>query len=63
MRLGFSVVELGGSLGFGELERGSGDFRQKARVCQQETAERAGCCETGFSAQEHVQGIALRLLV
>ena len=57
------MVELGGSLGFGELERGSGDFRRKARVCQQETAERAGCCETGFSAQEHVQGIALRLLV
>ena len=54
------MVELGGSLGFGELERGSGDFRQKARVCQQETAERAGCCETGFSAKEHVQGIALR---
>ena len=57
------MVELGGSLGSGGLARASGDFRQKARVCQQETAERAGCCETGFSAQEHVQGIALRLLV
>ena len=57
------MVELGGSLGSGELESGSRDFRQKARVCQHETAERAGCCETGFSAQEHVQGIALRLLV
>ena len=55
------MVELGGSLGFGELERGSGDFRRKARVCQEETAERAGCCETGFSAKEHVQGTALRL--
>ena len=57
------MVELGGSLGSGGLARASGDFRQKARVCQHETAERAGCCETGFSAQEHVQGIALRLLV